>query len=246
MLFRGQEFFALTLSIIQRLEITVILTREIKVQALFFLFIWPLLNISLIGFILVQVNKFTLQAIGFAVSRIGIICTGGFFILIITSWLFAQVKRFDDYRVLLILQGILILLGAALLRPLSDFPYIPEIPKAPVGSLAILFLEVIVYIVVMLLLKRQELDFKARTNLQQTELNSLRMQSNPHFLFNTLNLIAFEIDDSNLKAKNIIYDLSDLLQQNVKLAQKDKVELKEELQLVSLYLTLQKNAMKID
>lgn len=219
---------------------TIFMSREVKLQALFFLLLWPTLNISVVSLLLSSFDKLTLDSMSFVISRVGLMFATAFMVTLVTHWIYVQKKWPVEYSKFLVLQGALVVLTLIILKPLPRIPGLPEIPQTPAGALAILILEVVVYITVMLLIKRQEQHLKARISMQQLELNSLRMQTNPHFLFNTLNLIAYEIDDTNLKAKALIFDLSDMLQQNIKLAQKDVVELKEELEWVALYLTLQK------
>jgi len=80
--------------------------------------------------------------------------------------------------------------------------------------------------------------------LQETELNMLRSQSNPHFLFNTLNLITSEISADPDNAKEIVFDLADLLRSNIKMVQKRFTTVAEEMKLVNLYLAIQQKRFK--
>jgi len=97
---------------------------------------------------------------------------------------------------------------------------------------------------VLRLFAQQKRSFEIAANLKEAELGVLRAQSNPHFLFNTLNLIASEISRDAENAKNIVFDLADLLRSNLKMAQQSGVTLSAELRLVSLYLTLQQQRFR--
>ena len=59
----------------------------------------------------------------------------------------------------------------------------------------------------------------------------LRSQSNPHFLFNTLNLLASEIKRDPATAQDIVYDLADLLRESMRAAEREFISLDEELRL---------------
>lgn len=78
-----------------------------------------------------------------------------------------------------------------------------------------------------------------RTSLEKTELELLRMQTNPHFLFNTLNLISSEIPSRPDLAQTILFDLSDLLRGTVDISQKNQIPISREIELVKYYLAIQ-------
>lgn len=77
------------------------------------------------------------------------------------------------------------------------------------------------------------------SSLQRTELELLRMQTNPHFLFNTLNLISGEIPNRPQLAQEVLFDLSDLLRGTIYAAGKKRIQLKEEISLIEHYLSIQ-------
>ncbi|WP_260259265.1 sensor histidine kinase [Vibrio intestinalis] len=77
------------------------------------------------------------------------------------------------------------------------------------------------------------------TSLQKSELELLRMQTNPHFLFNTLNLISNEITHRPTLAKEVLYDLSDLLRNTIEFAGKTETTIKKEIEIVEHYLAIQ-------
>ncbi len=97
------------------------------------------------------------------------------------------------------------------------------------------------------------LDFGARLALQQTEtsrlneqlskaqLNALRRQIEPHFLFNTLNAIAGLVREKrNDAAVDMIAGLSDLLRRVVADSDRQQVPLGDELEFARTYLNIQK------
>ena len=76
--------------------------------------------------------------------------------------------------------------------------------------------------------------------LAQAELQALKMQLHPHFLFNTLNAIAALVRSSRIRdAVNMIAGLSDLLRYVLEQAGRQEVTLKEELEFLGRYLDIQ-------
>jgi hypothetical protein len=104
-----------------------------------------------------------------------------------------------------------------------------------------------------ILLVSHVLDSRERLALQQTEtarlneqlskaqLNALRQQIEPHFLFNTLNAIAGLVrEKQNDAAVNMISGLSDFLRRVLDDANRQQVPLEEELDFALKYLDIQK------
>ena len=83
----------------------------------------------------------------------------------------------------------------------------------------------------------------ARLNeqLSKAQLNALRRQIEPHFLFNTLNAIAGLVrENRNDAAVSMIAELSDFLRRVVKDSDRQQVPLAEELEFARKYLDIQK------
>ncbi len=83
----------------------------------------------------------------------------------------------------------------------------------------------------------------ARLNeqLSKAQLNALRRQIEPHFLFNTLNAIAGLVREKrNDAAVSMIAELSDFLRRVVKDSDRQEVPLEEELEFAQRYLDIQK------
>ena len=88
--------------------------------------------------------------------------------------------------------------------------------------------------------ERELLATRLETQLAQAQLDSLRMQLHPHFLFNTLNsIVGLVRDNKNGAAINMLVGLSDLLRHTLDHSDKQEVELREELSFLKLYLSLQ-------
>ncbi len=87
-------------------------------------------------------------------------------------------------------------------------------------------------------------DQKTFADLQQeklkSELNQLKNQVNPHFLFNTLNNLHVLIQTNPEKASQITLGLSDVLRYQIYDSQYDKVVLAKEIDLILQYLELEK------
>ena len=89
--------------------------------------------------------------------------------------------------------------------------------------------------------EREFLATRLEAQLAQAQLDSLRMQLHPHFLFNTLNsIVGLVRDQKNQAAVNMLVGLSDLLRHTLEHSARQEVELREELNFIKLYLRIQK------
>lgn len=89
--------------------------------------------------------------------------------------------------------------------------------------------------------RQQELkNLKLLSSQKDMELNVLKNQLNPHFLFNALNSIRALVDEDPNIAKNSITQLSNVLRNTLVLGQKEFITLEEELTIVADYLQLEK------
>jgi len=88
--------------------------------------------------------------------------------------------------------------------------------------------------------EREFLATQLEAQLAQAQLESLRTQLQPHFLFNTLNgIVGLMRDNKNDAAVNMLVGLSDLLRHALEHSTQQEVELKEELSFLELYLNIQ-------
>lgn len=84
-----------------------------------------------------------------------------------------------------------------------------------------------------------------RTELVQAQLQTLKMQIHPHFLFNTLNAITVLIrKNENNSAIKMISDLGNLLRYSMNSINVQEVPLKQELELLKLYLAIEEIRFK--
>jgi signal transduction histidine kinase len=74
--------------------------------------------------------------------------------------------------------------------------------------------------------------------LAQAELRTLRLQLQPHFLFNALNTIADSVHDDPRAADKMIADLAELLRISLRTPGTQEVPLSEELEILEKYLDL--------
>lgn len=88
--------------------------------------------------------------------------------------------------------------------------------------------------------QRQEIErLELRQSLAQSELQALRAQLHPHFLFNTLQGISTLIDTDPDTAHRMLLTLADLLRTVLKHGSTDLVTFRDELEFVRAYLSLE-------
>jgi two-component system LytT family sensor kinase len=90
------------------------------------------------------------------------------------------------------------------------------------------------YLVGELRLERMERSFS------QARLNSLRMQLDPHFLFNALNTISSQVERDPRLARTMIEHLGDLLRLSLDSRDRQEIPLAEELAFLDHYVAIQK------
>ncbi|MGH9493876.1 MAG: sensor histidine kinase [Candidatus Sulfotelmatobacter sp.] len=115
------------------------------------------------------------------------------------------------------------------------------------GLLSFLILYGLILLAAHILESKERLTFQqtetARLNeqLSKAQLNALRRQIEPHFLFNTLNAIAGLVrEEKNDAAVSMIARLSDFLRRVVADSDRPQVALAEELEFAQRYLDIQK------
>lgn len=84
----------------------------------------------------------------------------------------------------------------------------------------------------------KNLKWQAMKN--EIELNKLKSQLNPHFIFNSMNIIRALVEEDPKVAKDSITRLSNILRSSMLMGRKQVITLSEELQLVYDYLNLEK------
>ena len=92
--------------------------------------------------------------------------------------------------------------------------------------------------------KEQQEETERKTDMErlarEAELNKLRQQLQPHFLFNSLNSISALTGQQPEKARHMIQQLSDFLRGTLRNESQQWVSLEEDLQYLQLYLDIEK------
>ena len=74
----------------------------------------------------------------------------------------------------------------------------------------------------------------------EAELNFLKSQMNPHFLFNSLNSVYFLIEKNNVDARGALHKFSDMLRYQLYEMNDNRVPVEKEIQYLQDYIDLQK------
>lgn len=98
---------------------------------------------------------------------------------------------------------------------------------------------------------QQDMSSHLESKLVSSQLQTLKMQLKPHFLFNALNTIAMMVRRNNLgEAVNMISGLSDMLRNSLGKEKKQYVTVEEEIDLVKKYLKIEairfQDRLKVD
>lgn len=89
--------------------------------------------------------------------------------------------------------------------------------------------------------KQEEIkNLKWQAAKNEIELNKLKSQLNPHFVFNSMNSIRALVDENPILAKNAITQLSNVLRNSLLMGKKQLIPLSDELKIVDDYLSLEK------
>jgi two-component system, LytTR family, sensor kinase len=87
--------------------------------------------------------------------------------------------------------------------------------------------------------EREAQAAELRRELVEARLESLRMQINPHFLFNTLHAVSALIHENPEAADRVVARLSDLLRLSLDQSKPQEVPLREELEFLDRYLEIE-------
>lgn len=80
---------------------------------------------------------------------------------------------------------------------------------------------------------------RVETRLLETRLNALRLQLEPHFLFNALNTISSEVGTRPESAREMIDNLSVLLRKSLECQERNEITLAQEVALLDRYIAIQ-------
>lgn len=112
-----------------------------------------------------------------------------------------------------------------------------------INSLFFFFFWIILYFVIKLILRYNQNNverLKLKTSLRESQLNTLKGQINPHFMFNSLNNIRGLMLEDVEKSRDMITRLSEMLRYSLTKNNLDKIALSEELEMVENYIELSK------
>ncbi len=88
--------------------------------------------------------------------------------------------------------------------------------------------------------RRAEVDrWKMKAQMESTKLKALKLQLNPHFLFNSLNSVRALIVEDAPRAQRMVTELAGLLRKTLRSGETSTVSLQEELRTVRSYLDLE-------
>jgi two-component system, LytTR family, sensor kinase len=85
---------------------------------------------------------------------------------------------------------------------------------------------------------------RMETDLANAQLQALNMQLHPHFLFNTLHSISTLISEEPAAAQEMVLKLSDLLRATLSKIETPEVALRQELELLDCYLSIEQTRFK--
>ncbi|UXP33729.1 histidine kinase [Reichenbachiella agarivorans] len=136
-----------------------------------------------------------------------------YFLLLLVSYLMGILMVSVEFRIINILFGIL-------------------------GPMAIYFLWSLVYFTYQFF-EQYNKSLQYEAVIKEAELQHLRSQLNPHFIFNALNSIKALVDEDPLKSKMAITQLSSIFRNTLIVEKKRLVSLEEEMETVKAYLGLE-------
>jgi len=88
-------------------------------------------------------------------------------------------------------------------------------------------------------IQREHLQ-KIKIENLNSEINYLKAQINPHFLFNSLNTLYVQIDQKNVEAKKTLEKISDMLRYQLYECNNETISVEKELEYIGNYIDIQK------
>lgn len=82
-------------------------------------------------------------------------------------------------------------------------------------------------------------NLKWQASINEIELNKLKSQLNPHFIFNAMNSIRALVDENPVKSKDAITQLSNILRNTLQMGKNKVISFDEEMRVVTDYLALE-------
>ncbi len=160
-------------------------------------------------------------------------------------WLRFQFTKLILFTLLTVLLLSILNIGAQILinilfgtlNPNLDFRFLVLIVNVFVSFLFYSLWSMLYFLFHFLDNYNQSLKYQAKIN--EIQLNHLKSQLNPHFIFNALNSVRALVDEDPIKAKTSITQLSNILRFSLTLDQKKTIEFETEINTVKDYLNLE-------
>lgn len=158
-------------------------------------------------------------------------------------WLFDQWIPQKKYLQYLLVTLLIILAFSQCMNFLAHRIIFPEDDQLFIASELVLVFFIVVstglkYFFIGLASEKRLMEIEAKQH--KAELDSLKMQVNPHFLFNSLNNIYGLIEMDKDQAGESLLTLSDLLRYLIDTSQKSYVNLEDEIKFVDDYLAMER------
>ncbi len=171
-----------------------------------------------------------------------------------TKYLFE--KKYKQFIIFSLLAFILFALSVTLLSSIFTYTRLHsrglpftfwETLELPHLDLFIFALPGAIYAYARKLLKDREKKGYSLFRQKEAELNQLRSQVNPHFLFNSLNTVyAFALKEGNEKTAETIAKLANLMRYLIDDMEKDQIPIKKEIGYIEDYIKLQLIRSSVD
>jgi len=137
--------------------------------------------------------------------------------------------------------------GSQLLGRYRQFPGLPEVYDTQIpllfgAGILLYLLAAAVHYLIITFERSQEAERRAlelKVLAQEAELRVLKMQIDPHFLFNSLNSVSALIGSDAARARGMCLRLSEFLRSSLALADRERIPLSEELAMARSYLEIE-------
>lgn len=173
-----------------------------------------------------------------------------------TVWLYKKLFATEKFRIYF-LVGALSWIAYLYARTSFQFYYLEGAPGFKNNSFSDFFLNSITVVIVYFLFItscknfkdgyiRQQFEAEIKEQQLQAEVNNLKSQIAPHFLFNTLNNLYGLAVEKSEKLPDLMLRLSDLLRHSLYETQKSSVPLQEEISVLKSYTDLETIRLESD
>lgn len=208
-------------------------------RALLFVVLWPTVNIALMASVTMQLGIFSPPSLLSTAVKLYAMFAVAFVLIEAMKNQFPGAIPEASFGRQLALHMAVLMLVSFIVSPIDPARTPPSLPQLRGMQQIFFLLQLLVYLALMRILLQQQRTHAMETNLRQAQINLLRSQSNPHFLFNTLNLLGSEIKEHPDSAVDLVHDLADLLRESLLIGEHPLTSIEQEFRLARLYLQLQ-------